>query len=181
MLILKSSIFLLFGLLHGTSADADRVISPHSALLVKRLSNSTSTGLFSNSTNPEIDKARAIVEKARKEWSAYKRARLANPRRNVYKLRPTEPVQARVLATDNSTATEPFLPPEVTDEIAHAAALLAELEVAEGRSNKTAPVKQKRATRFWMENIDHLGTQPYGGNSSYQVRRRQHICHTSFR
>lgn len=58
--------------------------------------------------------------------------------------------------------------PKITDEIARAAALVAEHDVAFESKNYTTPLK-KRANTFWMADVDHLGTQPYGGNASYQV------------
>jgi hypothetical protein len=171
MVMFLLPLLLLLGLVHGSLPHGSIVPPFRSLFLHKRITNATflTGSQFAGTSSSEIEGARAIVEQARKKWSAYKKARFQNPRRNVYTLRPEEPSQAHVRATDNSTASG-LLEPEITDEIARAAALLAELSVAEGRyGNTTAAPLQKRANRFWMEKVAHVGTQPYGGDPSYKV------------
>jgi hypothetical protein len=175
MLIFLIPFLLLFGCIHGSFDPSTPIVSPASVHFEKRVTNSSSTGpSFANSTQSDLERARAIVNEARKEWGVYKKARLQNPRRNVYTLRPEEPIQPKVLATDNSSSIDPF-PPKITDEISKAAALLAEWNVAQGsmKMNITSRRLKKRANPFWMQDVDHLGTIPYGANSSYQVP----LCH----
>jgi hypothetical protein len=175
MLTYLLSILLVFGVTHGTFDPGPPLLLPPSIHFDKRVTNgSLSIPSLTNSTQSELQRAKDIVDQARKEWSAYKKAHLENPRRNVYTLRPEESVQGPVAMTDNGTIVETF-PPPITDEISTAAAFLAEWNAAEGISNMTTQPLKKRAGTFWMENVDHLGTQPYGGNASYKVHFRPHI------
>ncbi|KAI0457369.1 pectate lyase superfamily protein-domain-containing protein [Xylaria acuta] len=93
------------------------------------------------------------------------KARLAKPQRNSFGLKPGT-------KTSKRDDTSPKLL-EITDEIARAAALVAELD-ADSVSNATlsspTPVA-KRAGTFWMEGIAHKGTVPWGNDASYKVFR----------
>ncbi|KAH9206003.1 hypothetical protein DL95DRAFT_416922 [Leptodontidium sp. 2 PMI_412] len=62
---------------------------------------------------------------------------------------------------------------EVTEDIAAAAALVAEIDAAAGFRNGTVlpPLKKRAGEAFWMETISRSGTQPYGGDGSYKVFR----------
>ncbi|KAI0198590.1 pectate lyase superfamily protein-domain-containing protein [Astrocystis sublimbata] len=86
------------------------------------------------------------------------KARLAKPRRNTFGPRHGNNKAKR------DTDTSPKLL-KITDEIARAAALVAELDAS------PAPPLTKRAGTFWMENIAHKGTVPWGNDASYKVFR----------
>ncbi|KAI0441992.1 pectate lyase superfamily protein-domain-containing protein [Xylaria telfairii] len=90
------------------------------------------------------------------------KARLENPRRNNFGLKPGTKITKRA---DNSPQLL-----EITDEIARAAALVAELE-AEPVANVTADPLAKRAGTFWMEGLAHKGSVPWGNDASYKVFR----------
>jgi hypothetical protein len=177
MLIFLLPYILLFRHIHG--AIDPRSSQPSSSFNNRVANSSLPDAPFANSTS-ELETARLIVKEAQKEWSVWKKARYANPRRNVYSLRPEEPVEAKMLATDNSTSIPPA-GPEITEKIARAAALLAEHKAALAQNNATRVNRTRveaQDNRFWMENIDHLGTQPYGGNTSYPVcgSRCEHLA-----
>ncbi|KAI0402848.1 pectate lyase superfamily protein-domain-containing protein [Xylaria palmicola] len=94
------------------------------------------------------------------------KARLAKPSRNNFRLKPGTRAAKRV------NDPRPKLL-EVTDEMARAAALLAELD-ADRISNATLPTAApagKRAGPFWMEGIARRGTVPWGNDASYKVFR----------
>jgi hypothetical protein len=68
--------------------------------------------------------------------------------------------------------------PELSEEVRSAAALVAELDAKADASNGTkwtgeAPHqnKERQASNFWMESIERLGSQPYGGDARYKVFR----------
>jgi len=62
---------------------------------------------------------------------------------------------------------------EITDELASAAALLAELEaVSMSMSNGSVPQVRKRASGFWMEDIERMGSSPWGDNPRFKVCSR---------
>jgi hypothetical protein len=117
-----------------------------------------STSSFNNVSTSEYQNARALVDQALKDWAVYNKARFERPARNKYTLRPENPTESQVQDAN----------PHITKEITDAAALIAEINVAKTMANVSRPTSQA-ANKFWMEGVDHLGTQPYGGDSSYKV------------
>ncbi|KAJ2989746.1 hypothetical protein NUW58_g3314 [Xylaria curta] len=119
-----------------------------------------------NASTSDVETARQIVEDAIAKMTELNKARLANPHRNNYRLRPG----TKMLKRGNDARPKLL---EITDEIARSAALLAELE-ADSTLNATfrgpAPLA-KRAGTFWMENIASKGTVPWGNDASYKVFR----------
>ena len=87
-----------------------------------------------------------------------------------YKLAPgtivgSRPVSKRSEAADSASPVPPLI--HITDEIANAAALVAEADAAaDGEPSQRV---NKRST-FWMENIDRKGSWPWGNDTSYKVR-----------
>jgi hypothetical protein len=118
-----------------------------------------------NASLDDIETARRIVSDAIAEMTKLNKARLAAPSRNNYKLKPGSKVSKR----NDEVLSPPLL--TITDQIAQAAALVAEVD-AKNTSNTGAndPV-EKRAGTFWMESIAHKGTVPWGDDSSYKVSR----------
>lgn len=114
-----------------------------------------------NATSSDIEVARAIVKDAIAEMSILNKARLDNPSRNNYSLKPGTKSSKR----DDQASPPPLL--KVTDEMARAAAMLAELD-AGPVSNVTE--NKKRADPYWMETIARHGSVPWGDDSSYKVR-----------
>lgn len=89
-----------------------------------------------------------------------KKARLAKPSPNNFKLKPGTKVSRR---DDDVPPPPPLL--EVTEGIARAAALVAEID-----THLTAnTTHSKRAGTFWMQGLAHKGTVPWGNDASYKV------------
>ncbi|KAF7177443.1 hypothetical protein CNMCM7691_005696 [Aspergillus felis] len=128
-----------------------------------------------------IAKARTLVKDAIAKAAVHNKARLDNPSRNQYKLKPGTKIRNR---RDQPPDTQPARPLfNVTKEIADAAALLAEYDAA-AELNATGTVKRdyshidvlhgrqqkgKRAGTWWMGNKEHRGSWPWGKDSSYQL------------
>ncbi|KAL2131840.1 hypothetical protein VTI74DRAFT_4554 [Chaetomium olivicolor] len=97
------------------------------------------------------------------------KARLAKPASNNFKLKPGTKVSKR---DDDAPPPPPLL--DITDEIARAAALVAEVDTAlawNTTPNSHLALNSKRAGTFWMEGITHKGTVPWGKDASYKVFR----------
>lgn len=125
----------------------------------------------SNATQAQIDKARAIVTAAIAQAAKLNEARVKKPARNNYKLAPGTIIINGITKRDNGTVENgPGPPPpllDITDEIAEAAALVAEVDAVTA-VNGSGPVVNKRGS-FWMANISRKGTIPWGNISPYQV------------
>ncbi len=107
--------------------------------------------------------ARQIVKNAIAKMTELNKARLAKPARNNFILRPGTKASKR----DDDTPP-PLL--EITDQIAQAAALLAELDPDPTvNSTLSSAPPTKRAGSFWMEGIARKGTVPWGNDASYKV------------
>lgn len=135
--------------------------------------------LLANSTNNDIQKARELVKAAISKAAQHNKARLDKPQRNSYTLDPksqTGLVRKDTVLTGNTTIVEDAPPLfKVTDEIAAAAALLAEAEAYEEVVSNSTLTKRhlerraKRASKWWMGNIAHTsppGGWPFGKNPS---------------
>ncbi|TGJ81258.1 hypothetical protein E0Z10_g7506 [Xylaria hypoxylon] len=115
-----------------------------------------------NASSSDIEAARQITQDAIAKMTILNKARLANPQRNNFRLKPGT-------KTSKRDEDAPKLL-EITDEIARAAALLAELEVDPVSNDTPIPIA-KRAGTFWMESIARKGTVPWGNDASYKVFR----------
>lgn len=118
-----------------------------------------------NASVGDIKAARQIVQDAIGEMTKRNKARLANPIRGNSRLNRGANRSKR----DDGLLTSLL---DITDEMALAAALLAELD-GKPPSNDTSstpsdPV-EKRAGAFWMEGIARQGTVPWGNDASYKV------------
>lgn len=169
----------------GSQEQLDRARSVASQRIATRTSVSAPAPTYSNFTGTvnkhanisqsDIDNARAVVAAALADSYAANRARTGLPLRNNYFLRRSSSTKPRRDAVSL---------PIINSSIAAAAALVAELDAAALAKNGTLhgnyseiealhrrrngePEKRQSAT-FWMEGIEHLGTQL--GNSSYKVR-----------
>ncbi|KAI9375354.1 pectate lyase superfamily protein-domain-containing protein [Aspergillus egyptiacus] len=136
-----------------------------------------------NASPDVIAKARALVKDAIAKAAVHNKARLDHPSRNHYALSPGTKFQA-LSAQSPDTESAPALF-NVTEDIADAAALLAEFDAA-AELNATGTVKrdyshidvlhkrqskEKRAGTWWMGNKEHRGSWPWGDDSSYEVFR----------
>jgi hypothetical protein len=160
-------------------SDLTRPKLYHSQSLKARSRNShnnatVSTASFGTVSSDEIADARRIIDHQLKLWGQYNKARFETPLRNRYTLKPESVPNLQTRAINI---------PELTPEITRAAALLAEVEVAprfmsneKGSSNITYSIRATSSAAkmapFWMEQIPRVGSQPYGNDPSYQVRRK---------
>ncbi|KAK5653251.1 hypothetical protein OQA88_9150 [Cercophora sp. LCS_1] len=119
--------------------------------------------LLAKATQSEIDEARQIVDDAIAEMARLNEARHNHPSRNQYRFKPGTSLGKRDAEDE---PPPPLL--RVTDKIAKAAALIAEYDAAR---TSTAPQILPRAGTFWMENVPHLGTMPWGNDPGYKVFR----------
>ncbi|KAG2016773.1 hypothetical protein GB937_005974 [Aspergillus fischeri] len=117
-----------------------------------------------NATSSEIATARQIVREAVAEMTKLNQARLARPSRNNYSMKPGTKLGKR----DDVAAPPPLL--NITDQIARAAALVAELEAGGSAGGKYIKL-YRRAGTFWMEGIERKGAIPWGDNPDYKVFR----------
>lgn len=146
----------------------------------RQLANST---LSSNST---LEAARALVRRAQEEADIRNLERFQNPRLNNYYDGLGKEAALKARADDLATLT-------VNETVAAAAALVAEANAAaqapaeyqglpadilavknkmSGKSSGKVDGLSKRATTgFWMEDIAHTGSVPYGDDDSYTVFR----------
>ncbi|KAJ0340197.1 hypothetical protein COL922a_003629 [Colletotrichum nupharicola] len=117
---------------------------------------------------------RKIVQEAIAEASKLNKARLDHPARNRYKLSPESRVGGSTRKRQSTTGDSESVsaPPllNITAEIAAAAALVAEADASAFSGNSTKRSVQKRGT-FWMQDISHRGTSPWGDDSSYTIFR----------
>ncbi len=74
--------------------------------------------------------------------------------------------------SDEPGRKEPPPLPQVTSEVAAAAALVAEADAVNTMNNTHISHVQKRGS-FWMEHIARRGSHPtfWGGSAGYKVRR----------
>jgi len=143
---------------------------------------SESINKHKNTSASTIALARAKVAAAIQQVSISNKARVQNPLRNNYGS------QSPASRVRRDASLHPLV---IDPDVAAAAALVAEVDAAAEALNGTLysdyPIinafrqknknlrKQKRqTTSFWLEGIEHLGTQPFGGNSSYKVSFTAH-------
>ncbi|KAI1452083.1 glycoside hydrolase family 55 protein [Annulohypoxylon moriforme] len=139
----------------------------------RSISDPTITPLLKRASAQDLENARSIVEDAITKSSKLNAARLANPLRNSYGLKPGTVIGASGVTAQglvgNTTSTVPPLL-EITDEIAEAAALLAESDATEAAGNVTKRAVAASGT-FWMEGLARKGTVPWGDDPDYKVFR----------
>ncbi|OIW23390.1 pectin lyase-like protein [Coniochaeta ligniaria NRRL 30616] len=164
------------------AAEVEVRRAPASALLPTRRQQSVwgnasepaATPLLSNATATDLQRARGIVQKAIAESSKLNKARLGNPLRNNYGLKPGTDVgqsrtaRRRLHARAFEEAPAPLL--EITDEIARAAALVAESDAVAIAGNVTRRAAAAAGT-YWMGSIARRGTVPWGTDATYKVFR----------
>jgi hypothetical protein len=111
------------------------------------------TPLLKRATAQDLQAARTIVKNALAESSKLNKARVASPLRNNYGLKPgTEVGAGRVPGAAGSAATNQDVPPllVISDQIAAAAALVAEADAVSGSRNVTKRAAAAAGT-YWMQ------------------------------
>ncbi|KAH8812142.1 pectate lyase superfamily protein-domain-containing protein [Xylogone sp. PMI_703] len=139
--------------------------------VLRSTSDPTITPLLKRASAQDLQSARKIVQAAITQSSKLNKARLAHPLRNRYGLKPGTVVGAHIVPLANATATE-SVPPllQITDEIAAAAALVAEADAVEATGN-VAKRAVAAAGSYWMGSLARKGTVPWGDDPSYVVFR----------
>jgi hypothetical protein len=111
------------------------------------------TPLLKRATAQDLQAARTIVKNALAESSKLNKARVASPLRSNYGLKPgTEVGVGRVPGAAGSAATNQDVPPllVISDQIAAAAALVAEADAVSGSRNVTKRAAAAAGT-YWMQ------------------------------
>lgn len=158
----------------------DQRVRPEPPLVVPKneITAAPVAPLLRRASSVSLNRARAIVEKAISESTKRNKARYANPRRKTYRLKPGTIVGQSVTGTGRrgvgndiggSDGAEHL---EITDEIAQAAALVAEAEAvtSAGFQNETLPGnytgihidKRQAAGAYWMATIASQGESTMG-------------------
>lgn len=112
------------------------------------------TPLLKRSTAKELQAARAIVKKARADSARLNKARVAQPLRNKYSLRPGTVVgEGSVPGKQKIVSAAENVPPllDITEEIATAAALVAEADSVGGWKNVTKRAATASTGTYWMQ------------------------------
>ena len=114
------------------------------------------TPLLKRSTAKDLEAARNIVKKALADSSRLNKARVARPLRNKYSLKPGSIVGGGGVAGKQNMASRGIdqdVPPllDITDEIAAAAALVAEADSQGGWKNVTKRAATASAGTYWMQ------------------------------
>lgn len=152
-----------------------------SHLTIAPLFRRENTTLLVNGTlagNTTLEQARLIVAKAIAESAKRNTARYQSPARNVFRLKPGTviggtTVQRRrggILAREDEADAPPMLL-EITDEIANAAALVAEAEAYTAMRANNLTRRQSSAGTFWMQGLARKGTVPWGDDPTYAIFR----------
>ncbi|KAJ3499549.1 hypothetical protein NLG97_g251 [Lecanicillium saksenae] len=117
-----------------------------------------------NVTSSALAAARELVKKARAEAAKRNAARVAKPLRNnyLYVRRNNNAKRGDLAASDNTAASPSLL--VITDEIAAAAALVAEADI---KPNVTKRATTTGKGTFWMQDIARKGTVPWGDDANY--------------
>lgn len=137
-----------------TNATLPRSLPENLKPVLQRIPSHKVTPLIKRATAAELKSARSIVTKALAESQKLNKARVANPLRNKYSLRPgtkiaggTAPGDSRIQSINKDVP--PLL--VITDEIAAAAALVAEAEMKGKLRNVTRRAAAAGSGTFWMQ------------------------------
>ncbi|KAK6523243.1 hypothetical protein TWF694_006133 [Orbilia ellipsospora] len=166
MATLSSSFLLLYLIFWSALASASH---PYGPVLLDRDAAKflTADSRVKSATTQEIEAARALIKDAREKAAVYNQDRLERP------FRVLSPRLSKRQSADVRAPPPPF---KVTDAVARAAALLAEVDAAtiasHAHRNGTGDEHFKRAaSSWWMGNKQHRGSWPWGDNSYFQVFR----------
>ena len=140
---------------------------------VRSISDANITPLLKRATSQQLQDARTVVEQALVESSKLNQARLTKPLRNTYGLKPGTVVGGSIVPEGNATTNPnqdvtPLL--QITDQIAEAAALVAEADAVATTGNATKRAVAAAGT-YWMQSLARKGTVPWGNDPEYVVFR----------
>jgi hypothetical protein len=161
---------------------------------LKVLPAATAAGTF-NATEEEVTSARSIVSAAHASQSAYNEYQLANPRFNTHESRFSSDNSKKNKKRQQGAVEQPVLSDDQVAAIRLVAHTDAKAKAANGtlltpfnrNSSSTrganigntggyttfrpnaANTKRQTSGDCWMGDMDHLGTQPFGGDADYVV------------
>jgi hypothetical protein len=113
--------------------------------------------LLSIRRHPLLIKPGNVVREAIKKSAVLNKARLDNPRCSSYTVDPRTKLK-------RAESAPPLL--ELTPEIRAAAALVAEADSYEQLQNGTLKIEKRQSGSFWMADIAHQGSWPWGSNDA---------------
>jgi len=143
---------------NGTYVETAAPRTPHE---IRSIPQHKTTPLLKRATSDDLADAKEIVANATAEAGRINMLRLAKPLRNTYGLKSGGAANATV-----NEDVKPLL--EITDEIANAAALVAESSGASRNVTKRAVAGKGT---YWMGSINRRGTVPWGDDPDYVVFR----------
>lgn len=134
--------------------------------------------LLNEATEESIDEAREVVRIAIDTMTKLNKARLDNPIHYTHRLR-----SGANLTRRNDRGYPPLL--QITEEVAHAAALVAEADTARKLAAGSATLATRAEGTFWMKDIRRQGTVPWGDDAQYKVSIKEklpvfQLCHSDF-
>lgn len=143
-------------------------------------------------TSDQVKRANALVNAAHESQAAYNLYRANNTRRNTNLSKKSAVARAAKEKRDKGAVVEPMHSKEVMEAVRLLGDIDALAKSQNGtlikdypphnnttdrftRPNQKFSAGDKLETRvnnnrFWMANMNHLGIQPYGGDTSYEVR-----------
>lgn len=124
--------------------------------------------LLNEATEESIDEAREVVRDAINTMTKLNKARLDSPIQDTYRLR-----SGTNLTKRNDYGYPPLL--QITEEVAHAAALVAEADRANQLATGSATLTARAEGTFWMKDIRRQGTVPWGDDAQYKVSTREKL------
>lgn len=134
--------------------------------------------LLNEATEESIDEAREVVRIAIDTMTKLNKARLDNPIHDTHRLH-----SGANLTRRNDRGYPPLL--QITEEVAHAAALVAEADTASKLATGSATLATRAEGTFWMKDIRRQGTVPWGDDAQYKVSIKEklpvfQLCHSDF-
>ncbi|KAL4949464.1 pectate lyase superfamily protein-domain-containing protein [Aspergillus filifer] len=120
--------------------------------------------LLTDTTEANIDEARHIVKASIAEMTHLNKARVDHPMREASRSK---------TAANWTRRGDGKYPPllQITEKIAHAAAVVAEADAATQLANGSSKLVKSAAGTFWMKDIQRQGTVPWGNDPQYKVFR----------
>lgn len=124
--------------------------------------------LLNVATEESIDEAREVVRNAITQMTKLNKARLDNPVHDIHRLHTGANLTRR-----NDHGYPPLL--QITEEVAHAAALVAEADTASKLATGSAALATRAEGTFWMKDIRRQGTVPWGDDAQYKVSIKEKL------
>ncbi|OJJ00551.1 hypothetical protein ASPVEDRAFT_128758 [Aspergillus versicolor CBS 583.65] len=152
----------------GLASGVDALVTPRKeespSIFPSRGEFNSHHSLLNEATQESIDEAREVVRNAIITMTKLNKARLDSPIHNTYSL-----YSGANFTRRNDHSYPPLL--HITEEVAHAAALVAEADRANQLATGSATLTARAEGTFWMKDIRRQGTVPWGDDAQYKVFR----------